>query len=234
MSEEKITGFAALMRARRRKQQKQEEEESVEVKPVIRETTLTSIDERIKQLEQQLNDPEDDGFVDVDSSSDSSDSGETNESMDTTAKEKEVLEKLRQTTDEDIDAIQLGPNEGYCEICNCKLSGDLEISTHIESTGHLMRLKVVFKNDLAISSHRPNTCTTCGVFFDSTKTLLKHRDYRGHVNNGRLKKRVCYCSLCSKQFTSGQQLAEHVGSSPSSEVVVEGQGAQGTTAVRVG
>ena len=107
-----------------------------------------------------------------------------------------------------------------------------------------MRLKVVFKNDLAISSHRPNTCTTCGVFFDSTKTLyvripqithrLKHRDYRGHVNNGRLKKRVCYCSLCSKQFTSGQQLAEHVGSSPSSEVVVEGQGAQGTTAVCVG
>ena len=87
-----------------------------------------AIDERIKQLEQQLNDPEDDGFVDVDSSSDSSDSGETNESMDTTAKEKEVLEKLRQTTDEDIDAIQLGPNEGYCEICNFKLSGDLEIS----------------------------------------------------------------------------------------------------------
>lgn len=50
-----------------------------------------AIDERIKQLEQQLNDPEDDGFVDVDSSSDSSDSGETNESMDTTANEKEVL-----------------------------------------------------------------------------------------------------------------------------------------------
>ena len=107
-----------------------------------------------------------------------------------------------------------------------------------------MRLKVVFKNDLAISTHRPNTCSTCGVFFDSTKTLyvripqithrLKHRDYRGHVNNGRLKKRVCYCSLCSKQFTSGQQLAEHVGSSPPSEVVVEGKGAQGTTAVRVG
>ena len=43
MSEEKITGFAALMRERRRKQQKQEEEESVEVKPVIRETTLTCI-----------------------------------------------------------------------------------------------------------------------------------------------------------------------------------------------
>lgn len=43
MSEEKITGFAALMRARRKQQQKQEEEESVEVKPVIRETTLTCI-----------------------------------------------------------------------------------------------------------------------------------------------------------------------------------------------
>ena len=107
-----------------------------------------------------------------------------------------------------------------------------------------MRLKVVFKNDFAISSHRPNTCTTCGVFFDSTKTLsvfvswvtcrLKHRDYRGHVNNGRLKKRVCYCSLCSKQFTSGQQLAEHVGSSSPSEGVVEGKGAQGAAAVRVG
>ena len=75
-----------------------------------------------------MNDSEDDGFVDVDSSSDSSDSGEANESVDTAAKEKEVLEKLQQTTDEDIDAIQLGSNEGYCEICNCKLSGDLEIS----------------------------------------------------------------------------------------------------------
>lgn len=102
---------------------------------------------------------------------------------------------------------------------------------------------MVFKNDLAISSHRPNTCTTCGVFFDSTTTLsvfssqityrLKHRDFRGHINNGRLKKRVCYCSLCSKQFTSGQQLAEHVGFSLSSEVVAEGQGAQGEIAVRI-
>lgn len=90
-----------------------------------------AIDERIKQLEQQLNDPEDDGFVDVDSSSDSSEAGEVNESVDTASREKEVLEKLRQTTDEDLDAIQLGPNEGYCEICNCKLSGDIEISVHV-------------------------------------------------------------------------------------------------------
>ena len=43
MSEEKITGFASLMRARRKQQQKREEEESEEVKPVIRETTLTCI-----------------------------------------------------------------------------------------------------------------------------------------------------------------------------------------------
>lgn len=103
---------------------------------------------------------------------------------------------------------------------------------------------MVFKNDLPISSHRPNTCTTCGVFFDSTTTLcvciswmtnrMRHRDYRGHVNNGRLKKRVCYCSLCSKQFTSGQQLAEHVRSSLLTETVVEGQGAQGALAVRIG
>ena len=79
-------------------------------------------------MEQQLNDPEDDGFVDVDSSSDSSEPDETSASVDTESREKEVLEKLRQTTDEEIDAVQLGPNEGYCEICNCKLSGDIEIS----------------------------------------------------------------------------------------------------------
>ncbi|MGYP002317430589 len=55
---------------------------------------------------------------------------------------------------------------------------------------------------------------------------MKHRDYRGHIKNATLKKRVCSCTLCNKQFTSGQQLAEHVLICISEFIVVERQGPQ--------
>ena len=63
---------------------------------------------------------------------------------------------------ENQQEVSLDATEAYCEACNLKLSGEMNISveyklkndeqTHIESSGHLTRLKVIFKNDLYSSS----------------------------------------------------------------------------------
>ena len=79
MSEKKLHGFAAMMK-QRKKAKEQEKEEEQSVQPVIKEISLTcmflynqliiiAIEERIKQLEKQMEDSEDDNFVDVDSDS---------------------------------------------------------------------------------------------------------------------------------------------------------------------
>ena len=103
--------------------------------------SIVAIEERIRLLEQQMNDSEGDDFVDVDSDSDS------DSDMEITPKEtgnqpskknaskiaakqheRELLEKMRQAYAENSDPVDLEEDEAYCEACNLKIRGDMNIS----------------------------------------------------------------------------------------------------------
>ena len=150
MSEKKLHGFAAMMK-QRKKAKEQEKEEEQSVQPVIKEISLTcmflynqliiiAIEERIKQLEKQMEDSEDDNFVDVDSDS-SEESEEENENMKSSRasqksqkkweekqREQRLLEKMKKANAENQQEVSLDATEAYCEACNLKLSGEMNIS----------------------------------------------------------------------------------------------------------
>ena len=99
-----------------------------------------AIEEKIRQLEQQMEDSEGDMFVDVDSDS----SEESEEEKDDFAtnqqtpknqrkweekqRELKLLEKMKKANEENRSEVELSEKEAYCEACNIKLSGEMNIS----------------------------------------------------------------------------------------------------------
>lgn len=122
---------------------------------------------------------EDDSFVDVDEDSYSEREEEIvpqerkrkeRKDAEERKQENQLLDKIKTAMAENKGDIELGEDEAYCEACCLKLNGDMDISvlvwertdlqTHIESSSHLARLKVLFKSNL-FSSSRP----FCGIRF---------------------------------------------------------------------
>lgn len=104
-----------------------------------------------------MNDSEGDGFVDVDSDSDSDSEVEDNETANKPSKinaskiaakqrERELLEKMRQAYAQNSDPVDLEEDEAYCEACNLRIRGDMNISV-LEWKGvngrHISRLQVI-------------------------------------------------------------------------------------------
>lgn len=104
---------------------------------------MVAIEERIRQLEEQMNDSEGDSFVDVDSDSDSVSDTELETAPKTPEKqpskksaskiaakqhERELLEKMRQAYAQNSDPVDLEEDEAYCEACNLRIRGDMNIS----------------------------------------------------------------------------------------------------------
>ena len=93
-----------------------------------------------------MNDSEGDSFVDVDSDSSSSSDEVTTQKYESGSKdvsksdsklaakqrERELLEKMRQANAAVRDPADLKPDEAYCEVCNLRISGDMNISVRIE------------------------------------------------------------------------------------------------------
>lgn len=169
MSEKKLSGFAALMKMRRQEKDKQEGEEQ-ELKPVIKEISLScilcnnpfhsiAIEEKIRQLEQQMEDSENDHFVDVDSDSseESSDEREkitqsktqsikSQKKWEEKQREQKLLEKMKKANEENQGSVELTETEAYCEACNLKLSGDMNISvlaSNLFDFRHILNLQVI-------------------------------------------------------------------------------------------
>lgn len=144
---------------------------------------------------------EDDSFVDVDEDSYSEREEETvpqerkrkeRKDAEERKQENQLLDKIKTAMAENNGDIELGEDEAYCEACCLKLNGDMDISvlvwertdlkTHIESSSHLARLKVLFKSNLFSSSRlylgcdsqvdSKNVCTTCCVSFGTPELLF--------------------------------------------------------------
>ena len=89
-----------------------------------------------------MNDSEGDSFVDVDSDSSSSSDeikpqrvenvsknvSKSDSKLAARQRERELLEKMRQANAEVKDPVDLKPDEAYCEVCNLRISGDMNIS----------------------------------------------------------------------------------------------------------
>ena len=94
-----------------------------------------AIDERIRQLEQQLEDSEGDEFVDVDSEGSSDSEEESQRKSEKRKKDvsndhssSDLLLRMKQALQNQQGEVELGDNEAFCEICSMKLQGDIEIS----------------------------------------------------------------------------------------------------------
>ena len=108
-------------------------------------------------LEQQMNDSEGDDFVDVDSDSDSDMEIAPREANNQPSKknasklaakqhERELLEKMRQAYAQNSDPVDLEEDEAYCEACNLKIRGDMNISVlewKESKSRHISRLRVI-------------------------------------------------------------------------------------------
>lgn len=93
-----------------------------------------------------MEDSEGDHFVDVDSDSSEESSEDNEETTDTQQqsqkaqrkweerqREQKLLEKMKKANSENQERIELGDSEAYCEACNIKLSGEMNISVSIMS-----------------------------------------------------------------------------------------------------
>lgn len=91
-----------------------------------------------------MEDSEGDHFVDVDSDSSEESSEDNEESTDTQQqsqkaqrkweerqREQKLLEKMKKANSENQERIELGDSEAYCEACNIKLSGEMNISVRV-------------------------------------------------------------------------------------------------------
>lgn len=99
--------------------------------------SFKAIEDRIRALEQQLQDGEQESFVDVDKDSSSEESEEETtqdrkekeqKQWEEKRQEKQLLDKLKAAMAEDRGELALGEDEAYCEACCLKLSGDMDIS----------------------------------------------------------------------------------------------------------
>lgn len=68
-----------------------------------------------------------------------------------------------------------------------------------------------------LRKYKPNTdrkpfwCRVCQFQGQDESTLLEHRETEYHKMAAAIEMKMCYCKLCRKQFTSMEQLKEHLG-----------------------
>ena len=59
------------------------------------------------------------------------------------------------------------------------------------------------------SQNRPLYCRICKLDFLSENGLMEHRRSPEHKNAAKIERQMTYCTICDKQFTSVKQLEDH-------------------------
>ena len=152
---------------------------------------LMTLEEKIKALEESL---ENSSSSSSSSSSDSSDSDDSDVD-----------------NDEDLRIPPLPPDQlpEYYKKTNEKKknNNNNQYQDRRDSKYWQKQLNEAMKSYVP-SQNRPLYCRICKLDFNNETELMEHRRSMEHRNAAKLERQMTYCNICDKQFTSVKQLVK--------------------------
>jgi hypothetical protein len=198
---------AELVRKRTGKQEQQPEK--------AEEADNEDLDERIRQLEAELNSDNDESTDDGDSDSDAEEEEEPGVLCLSTAKD----ERIKGLSQDLLPTNKKRSLKGIDSRPSQKPKSGLETAVKELLDGYVAR-----------SAERlPFYCRVCAHQYTNEPEFREHKQGDFHQTAAEMERKASYCKLCRKQLTSPAQMKEHLFSRPHKERLASVRRGQNTT-----